>query len=94
MYVPLGGSHGPLRSKLRNVLVIFLLSGFWHGANWTFIVWGAINGLLFLPLLLRGKNRKHDRGAAIVQLKDLPAVLFKMCIRDSTGIGQATLPGL
>jgi D-alanyl-lipoteichoic acid acyltransferase DltB (MBOAT superfamily) len=76
VYVPLGGSHGPLRSKLRNVLVIFLLSGFWHGANWTFIVWGAINGLLFLPLLLRGKNRKHDRAAAVVGLKDLPAVLF------------------
>ena len=76
VYVPLGGSRGTLPVKLRNVLVIFLLSGFWHGANWTFIVWGAINALLFIPLLLRGKNRKHDRAASLVQLKDLPAVLF------------------
>ena len=45
--------------KIRNTFVIFIVSGFWHGANWTFIVWGALNALYFLPLLLRGNNRNN-----------------------------------
>jgi alginate O-acetyltransferase complex protein AlgI len=57
VYIPLGGSKGNLWSRVRNVFIIFLLSGFWHGANWTFIVWGALNAVYFLPLLLMGKNR-------------------------------------
>ncbi len=59
VYIPLGGSKGRKVSVVRNTCVIFLLSGFWHGANWTFIAWGALNALYFLPLLLRRKNRVH-----------------------------------
>jgi alginate O-acetyltransferase complex protein AlgI len=59
VYIPLGGSKGSTWKKVRNVFVIFLLSGFWHGASWTFIAWGFINALYFLPLLLRDKNRSH-----------------------------------
>ncbi|MNQ24444.1 Peptidoglycan O-acetyltransferase [compost metagenome] len=59
VYIPLGGSKGSKAKQVRNVFVIFLLSGFWHGANWTFLAWGAINALYFLPLLLLNKNRNH-----------------------------------
>ena len=59
VYIPLGGSRGNLGKKIRNVFIIFLLSGFWHGANWTFIVWGGLNALYFLPLLLANKNRTN-----------------------------------
>ncbi len=59
LYIPLGGSKGSLKQTLRNVLVIFLVSGFWHGANWTFIAWGGIHALFFTPLLISRKNRKH-----------------------------------
>ena len=59
VYIPLGGSKGSKLSQVRNVFVIFLLSGFWHGANWTFLAWGAINALYFLPLLLLQKNRNN-----------------------------------
>ena len=71
VYIPLGGSRpeipahiqNPDRYKkliiIRNTFVIFLLSGFWHGANWTFIAWGAYHALLFLPLILLGQNRKY-----------------------------------
>lgn len=59
LYIPIGGSRGSLKSKIRNVFVIFLVSGFWHGANWTFIFWGGLNALFFLPLLLRNKNRNN-----------------------------------
>lgn len=59
LYVPLGGSRGSVGKKVRNIFIIFLVSGFWHGANWTFIVWGGLNALYFLPLLLTRKNRKN-----------------------------------
>ncbi len=57
VYIPLGGSKGGLKNKIRNTYIIFLVSGFWHGANWTFIAWGFINACYFLPLMLLGKNR-------------------------------------
>jgi len=59
LYIPLGGSKGGVWMKIRNTFIIFLVSGFWHGANWTFIAWGAVNALYFLPLLLTNKNRTH-----------------------------------
>jgi alginate O-acetyltransferase complex protein AlgI len=59
VYIPLGGSRGGLWMKIRNTFIIFIVSGFWHGANWTFIVWGALNAVYFLPLLLAKKNRNH-----------------------------------
>ncbi|MBQ8502356.1 MAG: MBOAT family protein [Bacteroides sp.] len=58
VYIPLGGSRNERWKTMRNTLVIFLLSGLWHGANWTFIAWGAYHGLLFLPLLLMNGRRK------------------------------------
>ena len=59
LYIPLGGSRGGLWMKLRNTFIIFIVSGFWHGANWTFIVWGALNAVYFLPLLLTNNNRNN-----------------------------------
>ena len=59
VYIPLGGSQISKAKVVRNTFVIFLLSGFWHGANWTFIAWGAYHAILFLPLILTGKNRKY-----------------------------------
>ena len=59
VYIPLGGSRCSKAKIVRNTFVIFLLSGLWHGANWTFIAWGAFHALLFLPLILMGKNRKY-----------------------------------
>ena len=59
VYIPLGGSKGGMWMKVRNTFIIFLLSGFWHGANWTFIVWGGLNAIYFLPLLLAKRNRAN-----------------------------------
>ncbi len=59
VYIPLGGSRGSVKIKIRNIFIIFIVSGFWHGANWTFIVWGALNAIYFLPLLLLKHNRKN-----------------------------------
>ena len=57
LYIPIGGSRGGVWMKVRNIFIIFIVSGFWHGANWTFIIWGALNAVYFLPLLLAQKNR-------------------------------------
>ncbi|ELM3649374.1 MBOAT family O-acyltransferase [Flavobacterium psychrophilum] len=59
LYIPLGGSKGGKWMQVRNTFIIFLVSGFWHGANWTFIAWGLINAIYFLPLLLLNKNRNN-----------------------------------
>jgi len=60
VYVPLGGSRVSTKSKaIRNVAVVFILSGIWHGANWTFLFWGAYHALLFVPLMLINRNRAH-----------------------------------
>ncbi|GAB3661840.1 MBOAT family protein [Echinicola sediminis] len=59
LYIPLGGSKRSTAIKIRNTFIIFIVSGFWHGANWTFIVWGALNAIYFLPLLLTKSNRAH-----------------------------------
>ncbi len=64
IYIPLGGSRTTKAKVIRNTFIIFLVSGFWHGANWTFIVWGAYHALLFLPLILLGKNRKYTNVVA------------------------------
>ena len=64
VYIPLGGSRVGKWKIVRNTFVIFLLSGFWHGANWTFIAWGAYHAVLFLPLILLGMNRKYTNQVA------------------------------
>lgn len=63
IYIPLGGSRCSKIKIVRNTMVIFLLSGLWHGANWTFIAWGAFHGILFLPLILTGRNKRNTNSA-------------------------------
>ncbi len=64
LYIPLGGSRAGKWKAIRNTIIIFVVSGFWHGANWTFIAWGAFHALLFMPLLLLQKNRQNTNTVA------------------------------
>jgi len=59
LYIPLGGSKKGKRISLINIFIIFLVSGFWHGANWTFIVWGLFHSILFIPSFIFKTNRKY-----------------------------------
>jgi len=59
LYIPLGGSQGGNWMRIRNTFAIFLVSGFWHGANWTFIIWGGLNALYMMPSMLFKTNRKN-----------------------------------
>jgi len=80
LYYPLGGSRFGKLQTIRNTMIIFTVSGFWHGANWTFIAWGVYHGLLFLPLLILDKNRKNVGPVAAGRM--LPSIkeLFQMAL--------------
>jgi alginate O-acetyltransferase complex protein AlgI len=70
LYIPLGGSKVGTWKKIRNVFIIFLISGFWHGANWTFIIWGFLNALYIMPSILFNKNRINLN--TVAQGKNIP----------------------
>lgn len=80
LYIPLGGSRVGLLKKVRNTFIIFIVSGFWHGANWTFIVWGALNAIYFLPLLLTNNNRSNmeviAKGRMLPQIREFCLMIF------------------
>jgi D-alanyl-lipoteichoic acid acyltransferase DltB (MBOAT superfamily) len=59
LYIPLGGSKASTLIKIRNTFIIFIVSGFWHGANWTFIFWGLLNALYIMPSILLKTNRNN-----------------------------------
>lgn len=85
LYIPLGGSKAGRLKMVRNTFIIFLVSGFWHGANWTFIAWGFLNALFILPSVLMNQNRKNmdivARGKLLPSLADFfrMAFTFALC---------------
>ncbi|MGJ3234252.1 MBOAT family O-acyltransferase [Marivirga sp.] len=88
LYIPLGGSRGGKRMIIRNTIIIFTVSGFWHGANWTYIIWGLVNGLYFLPLILTGIHRNHmgpiAEGKFFPSLKDFSLIALTFVLKTLT----------
>jgi alginate O-acetyltransferase complex protein AlgI len=80
VYFPMGGSRTTNLKIIRNILIVFTVSGFWHGANWTFIIWGLLNGLYLLPLSLSNTNRRHlnvvAEGKILPGLADFFRIVF------------------
>jgi D-alanyl-lipoteichoic acid acyltransferase DltB (MBOAT superfamily) len=78
LYIPLGGSKVGVLTKIRNTFIIFLVSGFWHGANWTFIIWGLLNALYIMPSILFNTNRNNldivARGRYLPSVKELMSI--------------------
>jgi D-alanyl-lipoteichoic acid acyltransferase DltB (MBOAT superfamily) len=100
IYFPLGGSRAGAVKAVRNTFIIFLVSGFWHGANWTFIVWGLVNALYFLPLLVLKKNRINieiaAKGKTIPGIREIAAMFTTFCLSSfafiffrSVSLGEA-----
>lgn len=79
VYIPLGGSRVKKAKNIRNVFIVFAVSGLWHGANWTFLIWGILNAIFFLLLLLLDTNRNHldivAKGKLFPSFKELIAIL-------------------
>ena len=84
LYIPMGGSAGGKLRTVFNTVVIFIVSGLWHGANWKYIVWGGIHALGFIPLLLTGQNRKY-RGDVVAVNRSFPN-LKELCQMGATFI--------
>lgn len=80
LYIPLGGSRGTQLQSIRNIFIIFIVSGFWHGANWTFIVWGFLNALFIIPSFIAGSNRNYlevvAKGNVFPTIKEFFQILF------------------
>jgi alginate O-acetyltransferase complex protein AlgI len=80
LYIPLGGSKGGMWMKIRNTFIIFLVSGFWHGANWTFIIWGLLHALYIMPSIIFNTNRNHldivAKGKLLPSFKELFSMIF------------------
>ncbi len=78
LYIPLGGSKGSILIKIRNTFIIFIVSGFWHGANWTFIIWGFLNALFIIPSIIFKTNRNNleivAKGKYLPTLKELISI--------------------
>ncbi|MFD2518528.1 MBOAT family O-acyltransferase [Salinimicrobium flavum] len=72
VYIPLVKRGGGKLSRARNVIILFLLTGFWHGANWTFIVWGLLNALYFLPFVLSKKIKSHT--GTVAEFSKFPSI--------------------
>ena len=83
LYIPLGGNKGSNWLRIRNTLIIFIVSGFWHGANWTFIAWGLLNALFIIPSIIKKTNRNHL--GIIAATTWLPSVkdFIAMCVTFS-----------
>lgn len=80
LYIPLGGSKGSKWIRIRNVILIFLVSGFWHGANWTFLVWGFLNAIFILPSILLKTNRYNmnivAEGKLLPNIREFLSMIF------------------
>lgn len=80
LYIPLGGSKGGTWMKVRNTFIIFLVSGFWHGANWTFIVWGLLNALYIMPSIIFNTHRDNldivAQGRLLPNFKELFSLIL------------------
>lgn len=80
LYIPLGGSKGNTFNKVRNTFIIFIVSGFWHGASWTFIVWGFLNALYITPSIIFNTNRNNleivAKGRILPNFKEATSILI------------------
>jgi alginate O-acetyltransferase complex protein AlgI len=80
VYIPLGGSQTGLGASIRNILIVFILSGLWHGAKWTFIIWGVVHAVCYIPLLFSGHGKfmfaTNSDDLTALRIRDLLKILL------------------
>jgi len=86
LYIPLGGSYGKKMKTIRNILIVFIISGFWHGANWTFIIWGIFHAILFLPVYFNKNEFNFFKPFAILLNFSLVSIGWVFFRSDSISI--------
>ena len=76
IYFPLGGSRCGKWRTCVNIMIVFAISGLWHGADWTFVIWGTINGMMLLPFVFRTKQSYSNHA----RLRDIPKCILTFLI--------------
>lgn len=80
LYIPLGGSKGSKWKRARNVFIIFIVSGFWHGASWTRVTWGFMHAVFIMPSVLLNTNRQYlgvaAQGRLLPSLREFFSIIF------------------
>lgn len=76
LYFPLGGSRRGKWRTCLNIMIVFAISGLWHGADWTFVIWGTVNGMMLLPFVFLRKKSQTDHA----RLRDIPQCLLTFLI--------------
>lgn len=74
VYIPLGGNRSGKFKTIRNIIIVFVVSGLWHGANNTFVIWGVLHGVLFIPAIVRGRHRSFV-GTTVAETRFYPNML-------------------
>ncbi len=74
LYIPLGGNKGGARRTMLNLMIVMLLGGLWHGAGWTFLIWGGIHGAMLAAERLSGSA--VDNSGVIPSARQLPRILL------------------
>jgi len=80
VYIPLGGNRVSPNRNIVNILVVFLLSGFWHGANWTFVIWGGLHGIYLIAYRLVGADTRSLSRNAHPRIASLGLQFFRMTV--------------
>jgi D-alanyl-lipoteichoic acid acyltransferase DltB (MBOAT superfamily) len=84
VYIPLGGNRGTAAAAVSNIFIVFILSGLWHGASWTFLMWGLVNAVLYIPVYVLGVHKKHmgkiAEGHFLPGLKELLLMLVNFSV--------------
>jgi len=102
IYIPLGGSRGSSLVLVRNIFIVFFISGIWHGANWTYILWGTLNGVLFIPITLYNKHFNKSK-LLTAKIFNIPKIVFTFLMvsilwvffrADSIGMAFGYVDGL
>jgi D-alanyl-lipoteichoic acid acyltransferase DltB (MBOAT superfamily) len=83
IYFPLGGSHGSKINQIRNIFIVFLISGVWHGANWTFVFWGFLNALFFIPIIILTSDSKKSIETIVKSHQTKVKMFFSMILTFS-----------
>src|SRR5574344_530588 len=86
VYIPLGGNRKGQIRTIINTLIVFTLCGFWHGADWTFILWGFVNGCFLIPILLQKNPKKYKNEKVFLTWKTSFQMLFTFCLITFTWI--------
>ena len=76
LYFPLGGSRRGKWRTCLNIMIVFAISGLWHGADWTFIIWGTVNGLMLLPFVFLPKKSSTNHA----RFRDIPKCILTFLI--------------